>query len=273
MKPARCVVVLALLLNGCGLRETANSLGKSFANGALDRARQRVSMPADSPGALKPAIDSLGVFAGNAVTEFVAPTISDPVLMLLDSAELALGRAPRELAGNIEGPINSALTRLLKQQGDSLDARTLRLMLAVRTELLEEVSPLVTHTASEAVNAATGNLARAMEGALLQALTLAADSLARTATNSVSRSLERNASESPLLRNIVIGGVALVLAIFAFALWREKRKDRVMAGEVVERMDPQAVRGIIERLNRTQRFNFGPTELEKALARKQEQLR
>ena len=261
----RFLVLLALLMyvSACSLNKKAAELGSDFGAGALTTFRTKGTS----------ALDTLGAHAGEVVR--------GPAIALLaevrDSANSALAGIQTDMATKLEGPINHALQKLVDDNTKKLQANSElmlgSLMLGLRTELRDELKPIIVQTAGDAVNAATNNLALAMEGALLRALTAATDSLARTATHAAAQSVEKSARESHLLRNIIIGVVAVIVLLFAFALWREKRKNKAYVEPSLDKLSQDDMNELVEKVRKATVFKFGRTELEKAIEKKKETAR
>ena len=261
----RFLVLLALLMyvSACSLNKKAAELGSNFGAGALTTIRTK------GTGAL----DTLGAHAGEVVR--------GPAIALLaevrDSANSALAGIQTDLAITLEGPINQALQKLIDDNTKNLQANSEMmlgsLMLGLRTELRDELKPIVVQTAGDAVDAATNKLALAMEGALLRALTAATDSLARTAAHAAAQSVEKSARESHLLRNIIIGVIAVIVLLFAFALWREKRKNKAYVEASLDKLSQDDMNELVEKVRKATVFKFGRTELEKAIEKKKETAR
>ena len=262
------VALIAATASACSLNKKAAELGGKFGAGALNEIRT------NGTGAL----DTLGKHAGKLVRDEIVPGVRGPAISLLsevrDSANSAFADIQNDLAISLEGRINVALQKLVDDNSKKLQANSEvmlgSLLFGLRTELRNELQPIVVQTAGDALNAATDNLAIAMEGALLRALTAATDSVARTATRAATEAVERSARESHLLRNVVIGVVALIVALFAFALWREKRKNREYVRATIDKLSPDDVDDLIEKVRKATIFKFGKTELEKAVAKKKE---
>jgi hypothetical protein len=201
-------LALSLFASGCGL------------TGELHTTVQELRM----------VTDSLPYRTAFALNDVLVPSIKASTDDVLDNARRTAADAQDDVIDRLNGPVFEAVDTMLARTLLRLETNADRVFNEFADNLTNratyDLQPLVTATTSAAVDAATDRLAAALEGALLTAVTGLADSVAARAVQSAGRNAEAQVRKSPLVRNLAIGGAALLFVIVGLALWKQYRSRR-----------------------------------------------